>query len=188
MQRVQEHTPQDRALSFQRGEEAGFNWFFRQLYPSLTFFAFKITADAAVAEEIASTAFIRIWERHCQFSAPENIRSYLYQVVKNDALKWLQKEKRASIASREAVYSLDKTELDHFQHLVTAEMTRQLHASMQQLPPECSRVFRLLYIEGKSIKETARELQLSPSTVKTQKARGLALLRTKLATLLHSIF
>jgi DNA-directed RNA polymerase specialized sigma24 family protein len=38
----------------------------------------------------------------------------------------------------------------------------------------------LLYIEGKSIKETAEELQVSASTVKTQKKRGLDALRKKI--------
>lgn len=50
------------------------------------------------------------------------------------------------------------------------------------LPEGCRRVISKLYVEGKSVVESARELRLSASTVKTQKAAGveLAAERTKL--------
>jgi len=72
-------------------------------------------------------------------------------------------------------------EKDCFNSLVTAEISGELLNAINTLPVECSKVFRLIYIEGKSIKETAETLQISPSTVKTQKARGLAALRKKLS-------
>ncbi|WP_425185814.1 RNA polymerase sigma factor [Flaviaesturariibacter amylovorans] len=40
--------------------------------------------------------------------------------------------------------------------------------------------FRLFYLEDKSLKEIAEELQVSFSTIKSQKARALELLRRKL--------
>lgn len=171
----------DYALSFQKGEETGFSWFFRQLYPSLTFYCFKITADKEVSEEIASQAFIKIWQRHQRFSDAHSIKAYLYRIVRNDALKYLDKEKRKASATKEVIYLYGhENEKDHFTSLVTAETSRQLLEAINALPAECSKIFKLLYVEGLSVHETAEALNLSPSTVKTQKKRGIEALRKSL--------
>ena len=181
------HNTQEYAFSFQRGEEKGFAWFFRNLYPPLCLFAHKLTSNQPVSEEIASAAFLKIWQRHRQFSSPESIRAYLYQIVRNDALKWLKKGQQEATAFEEVSYlcTLEKQQ-DQFQQLVTAETIRQLYTTMEALPTECSKVFHMLYVEGKSVKETAEELHLSLSTVKTQKKRGLEFMRKQLASFLST--
>jgi len=164
-------------LSFQRGEEEGFNFFFRRLYPALCFFASRLIHNRPAAEEIASEAFIKIWQRHSQFSDAGDIKAYLYQIVKNDSLKWLQKDARISIA--ETGISVADFTPGHFEDIVWSEVTSELHQAISSLPKACRQVFEMLYIEGKSITETAAALRLSPSTVRTQKARGLVFLRRK---------
>jgi len=163
---------------FQQGQEAGFTYFFGQLYPALTFYSFKITADKEASEEIVSNAFIKIWDKHERFSDADSIKNYLYRVVRNDALKHLAKEKRKTERNKEMIYLFgNDQEKDHFDNLVRAETLRELLRAIKDLPAECSKVFHLLYVEGKSIQEAAKELNLSPSTIKTQKTRGLTALR-----------
>lgn len=175
------HNSNDYAIFFHNGEEKGFSWFFRELYPALSFYAFKITGDKEVSEEIASTAFIKIWQRHERFSDALSIRKYLYRIVRNDALKHLRKEKQSTAFNKEVIYLFaNEHEKNCFNSLVTAELSRELLSAINTLPLECSKVFRLMYIEGKSIKETAEILQLSPSTIKTQKKRGIEALRKSL--------
>ena len=170
------------ATLFRQGKEKGFAWFFRNLYPPLSFHAFKIIGDKEVSEEIASQAFMKIWQRHEQFLDAFSIKKYLYRIVRNDALKYLRKQKQTTSFHKEVVYLYDKeVEQDCFKSLVSAEIARELLAAINALPAECSKVLRLLFLEGKSIQETAAALQVSPSTVKTQKARGLTALRKKLA-------
>ncbi|HUC83489.1 MAG TPA: sigma-70 family RNA polymerase sigma factor, partial [Flavisolibacter sp.] len=179
------NSPQGYALSFQQGEEQGFTWFFRSLYPALSFFSYKITNDRPVSEEIASEAFLKTWQRHHLFSSPENIRAYLYQVVRNDSLQWLRATQRRNTAYRAVAYlATNAEEKDHFHHLVAAETARQVNAALDLLPPECSKIFRLIYLEGKTVPEVAAFLNLSPSTVRVQKSKGLATLRKNLGTLL----
>lgn len=173
------------AFLFQQGEEKGFAWFFRNLYPALSFYAYKITGDREASEEIASNAFIKIWQRHEQFEDALSIRKYLYRIVRNDALKHLRKEKQSTAFNKEVIYLYaNGHEKDCFNSLVTAEISRELLHAINSLPSECSKVFQLLYVEGKSIKEAAEELNLSPSTIKTQKARGLTALRKSILFLL----
>ena len=178
------YTADDYTIFFQQGEEKGFAWFFRELYPALSFYCFKITGNKESSEEIASTAFIKIWERHEQFTDAQSIKAYLYRIVRNDALKHLEKQKRQATVNTEVVYLQgNQLEKDHFTALVSTETQRQLLQAINALPAECSKVFKLLYVEGKTIKEAAEQLRLSVSTVKTQKKRGIDALRKSM--LLH---
>ena len=172
---------EDYVFSFQQGEERGFAYFFNELYPILCFYCNKIIGDKEASEEIASHAFIKIWAKHERLNEADCIKAYLYRIVRNDALKYLHKKKQGLAANKEIIYLYaNQNEKDHFNNLVTAEISRELLNAINSLPAECSKVFRLMYVEGKTIKETAEALQLSPSTVKTQKKRGIEALRKSL--------
>jgi RNA polymerase sigma-70 factor (ECF subfamily) len=181
MEKKSNYNAHDYALSFQRGEERGFIWFFRHYYPALTLFAYKLVKDKPTAEEIASTAFLKTWQKHFQFETPAGLRSYLYQVVRNDSLKWLEQAKKQQYALQEIKY-LDRNncEKDAFQHMVGAELTRYLAAVVDYLSPQCRKIYQMLYVEGKTVKETARAHNLSVSTVRTQQRRGLNAIRERM--------
>ena len=72
------------------------------------------------------------------------------------------------------------TEKCFIDNIIRTELMHQLHNALHDLPPACRNIFIKLYIEGKTIKETAKELKLTKSTVKNQKTRGIMLLRKKL--------
>ena len=91
--------------------------------------------------------------------------------------------------NKEVVYLYaSEHEKDHFTNIITVETTRLLLEGVDSLPTEWSKVFKLLYLEGKTIKEVAKELNLSLSTVKTQKARGLTAMRRKFPLLQIFLF
>ena len=170
----------DHALAFERGEEKAFDFFFRQLFPSLCFFANHILDDRREAEDIASSAFIKIWKRHSQFNDSNSIRSYLYQIVRNDCLKFLQQRERTLKMQKEIKYLTPGLTKDNCESdIIRAEFFGALYKALNSLPRECRKVFRMLYIDGKKVSEIAEELKISASTVKSQKARGLALLKQK---------
>lgn len=167
-------------LAFQRGEEKGFDFFFRELFPSLCFFANHILDNRCEAEDIASFAFIKIWKRHSQFNDAKNIRSYLYQIVRNDCLKFHQQQKRSAITTKEIRYiSRRDVENNYEADIIRSELLGEIYKAINTLPTECRKIFKMLYIQGKSIKEISCELEITASTIRTQKARGLAVLKQK---------
>ncbi len=172
-------------LAFQRGEEKGFDFFYRQLFPSLCFFANRKLNDIAEAEDITSGAFIKIWKRHTQFSNASNIRSYLYQIVRNDCLKFHEQKRHAVTLHNEISYLTNVDPSDQVEaDIIRAEFLNQLYKTLNSLPKQCRKVFKMLYIQGKTIGEIADELNLSPSTIRSQKATGLVILRKKIVPLL----
>ena len=175
--------------AFRHGEETGFRFFFKEFYPSLCFFANSLLKDQASAEDIVSSAFIKIWQKHDKFFEAKAIRAYLYQIVRHDCFKWHRQQAKATVLQKEVAYlSSTDSEKDHFANLVESELSRQLQQTIDVLPAECRKIFKLLYAEGKTVAQVASELQLSPSTVKTQKTRGLVILRKKMAHYLSLLF
>ncbi len=168
--------------AFQNGDEKGFTYFFRQVYPELCVFAQRYVPDIAIAEDVVSESFLKVWEKHEGFTNATALRSYLYRTVYHGCLRWLEKEKR-----REKVEVKDEDEVEekaeeenYLVNIIRTETIRELYAAVNTLPKECKKVFDLLYVEGKSVREAAEELAVSISTVKAQKARGLQLLRLKI--------
>jgi RNA polymerase sigma-70 factor (family 1) len=165
--------------AFQRGEEQGFNYFFRGLYPSLLLFAYRLLKDRSRAEDVVGESFIKIWSRHSSFSHHKVIKSWLYTTVRNGCLNQLQLEQRDHIRQREIASQTRDVESYALEEMIQAEVIDELYRHIESLPRACRSIFKMLYIQGKTVRETAEELNLSISTIKNQKARGLLLLRKK---------
>jgi RNA polymerase sigma-70 factor (family 1) len=169
-------------LRFRKGDTTAFDIIFERYYKAMFFFANKIVKDDLVAEDICTDSFVKLWEKRDLFVAEPELRNYLYKMVYNFSLKWIERER-----TKDKVYSIytkNSTgfEKDIFENLVKAETFRQLNEAIEKLPSECKKVFVKLYVEGKSVSETAEELNVAVSTVKNQKARGVKLLKEKLAS------
>lgn len=167
---------------FNKGEEQGFNYMFDLYYPSLCFFAARITGDTDTGKDIASQAFIKTWEKRERLNTFAGIKAYLYQVARNDCYKWLQKQKKDSAMYTDLYAFSAPVAESHLSLLIQTELISQLHHHIAQLPEGCKKVFGKLYIEGKTVSETAKELKLAITTVKTQKQRGLIFLKKRLVT------
>lgn len=166
------------AQFFRQGRSKGFTYFFKELYPALLYYAFRIVNDRPSAEDSVSEAFIKIWKRHESFDHPQVIKSWLYTTVRNDCLNRLQ------LASRErrrseglALEWADKKQEPVINNIILCEVVAEVHNSIRSLPRECQKIFDLLYVKGMTVREISGFLGVSISTVKNQKARGLSILR-----------
>jgi RNA polymerase sigma-70 factor (ECF subfamily) len=63
------------------------------------------------------------------------------------------------------------------ENMIYAETMSRVYAVINQLPNQCKKVFIKHYVEGKKISEIAAELNISVSSVRTHKGRGIELLR-----------
>lgn len=168
--------PYEMALSFQRGEREGFDYFFNTLYKPLLYFALKIVKDKEIAEDVVSESFIKIWKYHSIFQQHLVIRSWLYSTTKNACLNQLIQEKRLKKhidnISTQTEYVQESTE----SRLIKAETFKELCQYIEQLPPEMKKIYLLLK-EGLTIRQVSDELNISKSTAKNQLGRGLPILR-----------
>jgi len=167
---------------FREGKEEGFTYFFNLLFRPLCLFAKTYTKDSQAAEDIVVDSLINLWAKKEIFDTETSLKNYLYRCVYNASIRWLENQKRYKKHHDRYKHQLTTTEQAYIGNIIKAETLNLLHKAIHQLPSQCKKIFTKVYIEGKSVSETAQEMNLSISTVKNQKARGIKLLKPKLAT------
>ncbi|HWI93529.1 MAG TPA: RNA polymerase sigma-70 factor [Flavisolibacter sp.] len=171
----------DALLALKEGREEGLQYFFDNYYSCLQFFAQKIIHDPLLAEEVVADAFIKLWERRAILSTEGSIKSLLYTTVKNGCIDHLRKVKRMRV-NELGLQSINTIEPCVLHSIVETETVQQIVDTLEKLPPKCRQVFQLFYLQGKSYDEIARELNLSPHTVRSQKQRATRLLKAMVTT------
>ena len=142
---------------------------FLLFYPSLVPFAVSIIRSKELAEEIVSDVFIKVWQRRHQLDKVENLPFYLFTAVKNKCISRLNDPKhKAQIDINDVTFEFKSIYHDPEQKMISAEMIRQIHAAIQDLPPRCKLIFKLVKEEGFKYKEVAQLLQVSVKTVENQ--------------------
>ncbi|HEY2722847.1 MAG TPA: RNA polymerase sigma-70 factor [Chitinophagaceae bacterium] len=142
---------------------------FLLFYPSLVSFANSIVRSKEVCEEIVSDVFIKIWEKRHQLDKVENLSYYLFTAVKNKCLNQLNDQKnKLGLEINDTVFEFKSLYHDPEQRLISAEMVKQVQRAIQDLPPRCRLIFKLVKEEGLKYKEVAELMQLSIKTVENQ--------------------
>lgn len=175
MEKDKIHIGIEMALSFQNGNEKALSFFYHEFYPALAHYSFQLTQSRPMAEEIASEAFVKIWRMHYKLDSYAGIKAYLYKIVHRDSIEAVSTEQRRNKSYKQLPPQIDTD--SPFDNIVRSELYRLIHAALKDLPPASRRVMIMHYLEGKTTGEISRELNLHPSTIKTQKMQGLNALR-----------
>jgi len=165
-----------------------FSLFFIEWHPSLVYFILKIVKEQTVAEDIAEDAFVVLWEKRYGFKNIKVARAFLYSTARNASLNWLRSEKSNEKKNNELKVIADSNDKYILEEIMRAEFIHELYNALNVLPAQCRKIFNMLYVEGKNNQQVAEELSLSINTIKAQRARGLTILRKRLAFLLIIFF
>lgn len=125
----------------------------------------RITGDAADAEDVLQTVFLRIMRREEPPLRSEDAASYLHRAATNASLDLLRRRKAArseSIGDGERFESGDPSA--ETRHAGT-EIRDKVRAALAALNPRAAEIFVLRYFDGYGNREIARMLNTSWSTV-----------------------
>lgn len=143
-------------------------------------FAFAIIRSQQLAEEIVGDVFIKIWEKRLRVSTLENFKWYLYVTTRNTSYSYHRKySKQKSIDLNELTlpyYQLATTPEDI---MLTSEALHVIHQAINNLPPRCRLIFKLIKEDGLKYREVAGLLRLDIKTVENQ--MGIALKKIQAA-------
>jgi RNA polymerase sigma-70 factor (family 1) len=156
-----------------QNDEQAYKELFHHFYPSLYQFALSIVKSGQVAEEVVSDVFIRIWKKRAALARIQNLRLYLFTATKNTSLNYLRQQKREADLPDDYRVQLRSVYFNPEELLITAEMIKRIQLAIQQLPPRCQLIFKLVKEDGLKQKEVAGLLNLSIKTVENQLAVAL---------------
>jgi len=174
----------DSAYVFNMGESKAFDYFFRQYYTALCFFANSILHNEDEAKDLVQECYIKLWNSHTIIERANTVKSFLYTAVRNKCLDFLRRKKVMKASEIQLIKAGSESDFEYFDEVAFAEMIRDIVGHIEELPSTMKKVFKLYYIEGKKYRQIAKELNSSPDAVRQQKVRALKIIRQKLLLLL----
>ena len=155
-------------------DQAAYRELFILLHARLKQFAYSILKSGEEAEELVSDVFIGIWQKRDQLGKINSPLLYFYTSTKNLALNRLSKQKKqVNLSPEEWLVQVNSVYFDPVQLMLTEEMLRQVRNAVNELPPRCRLIFKLVKEDGLRYREVAELLQLSVKTVEAQMAIAL---------------
>ncbi len=134
-------------------------------------FAFVLTRDADIAEDLVQTALAQAYRHWRKVGRAEYPDAYVRRILVNAHLGW---RRRRSWGERPTGEDLDGFVLDHADAIVSQDAARRL---LDHLSPRARTVLVLRYYADLDDQEIASMLGLAPSSVRATASRALAALR-----------
>jgi RNA polymerase sigma-70 factor (ECF subfamily) len=126
--------------------------------------ALRMVKDPEDAEDIAQTAFVKAYERLASFSEKYRFYSWLYRITINEALNFLDRQKRFT--------RLDEQVEDAGQDLNTAseklERADRIQEALMELKPEYRVLVILKHVEEFSYEEIGTILDIPVKRVRSR--------------------
>ena len=155
-------------------DEVAYKKLFFHFFLPLKSFSFSLIKSKETAEEIVSDIFLDIWIKRKQLCAIEDLKMYLYTAVRNNSLRKLQQNKKATF------FSLDEVQVEFASPdenaesiLLTQELSHKIDLAIDKLPQRCKIIFKLAKEDKLKYKEIAALLHVSIKTIDSQVATAL---------------
>jgi RNA polymerase sigma-70 factor (family 1) len=160
-----------------------FDRVFDEYFPQMQLFAMKLTGEQEEARDIVIKAFYSLWGLRTNFDTITNIRAFLYITIRNNCLNYFRYQERQEAGRKAYESRLSGIEDDKSADLqmMQTELMQLIYQKVEELPKKCKEIFKLTYFEGLHAGEIAKKLNISTSTVTTQRSIAIKYLRAVLS-------
>jgi len=175
------------------GNISAFEKLIKRYEDSIFSLAYRILQDKEKAYDVLQETALSAFKNLKKFKGKSAFSTWLYKIALNYALMHKRKQKSLEkkmtfipTENESKIYeSIDTEELSNIQTvddnpiktLEEQELINILNDSLNKLPEKYRTVFILKELEGKSIEEVAKILNLSPAAIKTRLHRSRLFLR-----------
>jgi RNA polymerase sigma-70 factor, ECF subfamily len=138
------------------------------------------------AEDVAQTAFVRLWEGRMRWREDTTPRGLLFRIVRNLALNERRHAGVKAAWHDRTTLSVDGGGVPQSDEVEADQLRRAADRAIAKLSPRRREVFELARFHGLSYREIGEALQISPQTVANQMSAALTELRDRLAPFLDA--
>lgn len=152
----------------QRGEWPAFEELVERKRQRIFWIAYQIIGDEEDALDITQEIFIKLWRRIGKFRRGRRFDTWLYRMVVNGSIDYLRKRRRTSreVSLVGVAEELPSIPPDAEKKLLIKELQKVFHRLSSRLPPKQRAAFVLREINGFSIREIAKIMRATQSTVR----------------------
>ncbi len=166
-------------------DETAFEELFHFYFPGLVSFAGSIVKDRHVAQEVVEDVFVKLWDNRNLLTTIKNFSYYIYTATKYASLDAIKNKK--IMRFEDIGDELLLTHSDAEANMISNENLDKITTAINQLPPKCRLIFRLVKEDGMKYDEVAQLLGISSKTVENQMTIALRKIVSMLKTLLPEL-
>ena len=155
-----------------QGDEQMLALLYKSFHKKLLHFSRLLTRSTEISEEVVDDVFVKLWSRREKVKDIDNITVYLYIAVKNQSLNALSRKAQQLVAESFDYLDIDMGQAvgDPAALMITGEMMQQMQKAVDDLPPRCKMIFKLVREDGLKYKEVSQILNISVNTIDVQMA------------------
>jgi len=155
--------------------------------------AFRMTANEQDAEEVVQETFLRAYRRIDKFEERAEFSTWVYRIATNCALDLLEKRKHAK--QEDPLYDEeDEREIQlpsgapsPERQVLSGEMRQRVARAMGELTAAERAAFTLRHLEGQSIEQISKALEIKEGAAKNTIFRAVQKLRKSLEPAVRSV-
>lgn len=170
----------DLLVAFAKGDNAAFEKLFNKYYEATCRYIIRMIRDSDTTEEIVQATFVNLWEKREMIRSDISFRSYLFRAAYNTALNYIKHQKVVNTHVNRKQERINEIKKSFVSHQPDFELQKRIENALNELPPQCQRVFRMSREEGLKYHEIAEELGISKKTVEVHMGKALKILRNSL--------
>ena len=181
-QRPQIEQDRELARDVAGGDRAAFDAFFKEYFPRLFRFTLtRVDNDPALAEEIVQRTMCIVVRKMSSYRGEALLFTWLCQICRNEmSAVFRQRGERYRVdvpiedhpAVQAALESIGANEYRPEAIQRKDELARFVHATLQHLPARYAQALEMKYVNGNSVQEIARELELSEKAAESLLTRA----------------
>ncbi len=182
-------TDKELVRAAQEGDQTSFRELVTRYEGKVYRLALKMVHNPQDAEDVLQETFINVYRHLDTFRGDSEFSTWIFRIATNASLMKLRSAKPtlslddASSDTEEEVFPRELADWSGApeEMLLNSEIRAQMDVALAQLPETLRAVFVLRDVQGLSIEETSRVLDISVPNVKTRLHRARFALREKLA-------
>ena len=164
----------------QKGDVEAFDLIYEKYSGKLYAFGLRYLKSTDETEELVQSVFLKLWENYKILKKESSFKSYLFTIAYNDICKLFRKRNYCHKFIDDTLYENSQSSSETEEAIDYQSVLAQVEQIVNKLPERQKTIFFKSRQEGKSTKEIAEEVGLSPGTVDNYISESLKFIRVRL--------
>ena len=168
------------------GGETAFKEIYAQFWRKMFSTAYSMLNDRQEAEDVVHDVFVSVWVNRDRIEI-RSLEQYLATAVKYLVLTKLKKKAHQRRYCRAAAHAASGEWLVE-NAVDNKHMLETINSEIEALPERCKLIFKCSRRDGMSVKQIARQFNLSPKTVENQIGKAIKHLKLAVKDIYFTVF